>query len=186
MTTLEQSDELKKHTNYRYLIKTLYTVQLFMLHKLHVLTTNDPDAQSPIEEKIQSIITNYSLIFCYTFTIHEELYPYLILIQPKRIESIIADLKQKQSEVEIPVFKQAIVENNIIRLEYILVDFQGMTIEECLNRSKALFRIYLLKLNEIYKAGKFEEVKKGEWRAIDGYVVMAAEICMVGTTLLHY
>ena len=26
---------------------------------------------------------------------------------------------------------------------------------------------------------KLQQVKKGEWRAIDGYVVMAAEICMV-------
>jgi len=43
-----------------------------------------------------------------------------------------------------------------------------------------------MKLNEIFKAGKVEEVKKGEWRAIDGYVVMAVEICMVSWSFLWF
>ena len=54
-----------------------------------------------------------------------------------------------------------------------------MEIAEGMERAKELFRAYLIKLNEIVKSGKFREVKKGEWRAIDGYIVMAAEICMV-------
>ena len=125
----------------------------------------------------------YAALFAYTFTIYQEFYHFLPILAPEQFAELLFFFLEKQKDdIAFPVAKSSILDNNIVKFEYFKVEFQGMKVAEAIVRSGELFRRYLQAL-DVIKGEGFQEVKKGEWRSIDGYVIMAAEICMVRALL---
>lgn len=74
--------------------------------------------------------------------------------------------------------KQAIIETNIAKFEFFMMNLNEMTIEQALKKSATLFNQYLSLLNKVL-AEETKKLEKGKWRAVDGFIVLAAEICTV-------
>ncbi len=157
-------------------MKTLLLTRLFVLRKIYGISKGT----GAISGEIFGLLKEFYKLFSYTYTVYDEVFVYLRLLSEEQVIALVSFVDEKRkAETSFAIKKRVIIDSNRLKLEHYLLNFDQISIPEAFTRCNQLFNTYLKQLDEVLGADGAVGIEKGEWRFVDEYIVLAAEICLV-------